>query len=296
MRRCSTTLWRLAWYRGGERAVGLSRVDLVEHEAFVTLLAERAGVRVPRLVTAGSAGSGDALVVVRPDGEPLAETLDDGPVGSRPTAAGIAPLWHDLRRLHDSGIVHRQLDLDRIVTHPDGSLGFGDLSSASVAEEAGAKSKDRAQLIGLALLFDDEESATTTARNAVGDEHLVAALPYIQEAAMPPLLHDSLERADVELEDVRKRMGTALGAGDQDLIKLRPRHVGLDPQPRAARVRGLRADRPARRRRHGHVPRSATRGQLVVARSGPDPRPSSAHPVGGEHDGRRSTARCRWVR
>ena len=72
-----TSLWRMAWYRGGERAVGRSRVDLVEHEAFVTLLAERAGVRVPRLVTAGSAGSGDALVVVRPDGEPLAETLDE---------------------------------------------------------------------------------------------------------------------------------------------------------------------------------------------------------------------------
>ena len=216
-----TSLWRMAWYRGGERAVGRSRVDLVEHEAFVTLLAERAGVRVPRLVTAGSAGSGDALVVVRPDGEPLAETLDESPVGSRPTAAGIAPLWHDLRRLHEAGIVHRRLDLDRIVSHPDGSLGFGDLSSASVAEEAGAKSKDRAQLIGLALLFDDEESVTTTARNALGDEHLVAALPYIQEAAMPPLLHDSLERADVELEDVRKRMGAALGAGDQDLIKLR---------------------------------------------------------------------------
>ena len=66
----------------------------------------------------------------------------------------VSPLWHDLGKLHDAGIVHRRLDLDRIVTHPDGSLGFGDLSSASVAEEAGAKSKDRAQLIGLALLVD----------------------------------------------------------------------------------------------------------------------------------------------
>ena len=43
----------------------------------------------------------------------------------------------------------------------------------------------------------------------------------MQEAAMPPLLQDALEDADVELDDVRKRMGAALGAGDQDLIKLR---------------------------------------------------------------------------
>ena len=67
-----TSLWRNLWYRGGERGPGRSRVDLVEHEGFVTLLAERAGVRVPRLVTAGSAGRGDALVVVRPEGTPLA--------------------------------------------------------------------------------------------------------------------------------------------------------------------------------------------------------------------------------
>ena len=66
---CWPTLWRLAWYRGTPtHACGSAACELVEHEGFMTLLAERAGVRVPRLVTAGSAGQGDALVVVRPDG------------------------------------------------------------------------------------------------------------------------------------------------------------------------------------------------------------------------------------
>ena len=64
------TLWRLAWYRGGQRTARLTRIELVEHEGFVTLLAERAGVRVQQLVTAGSAGQGDALVVVRPARRP----------------------------------------------------------------------------------------------------------------------------------------------------------------------------------------------------------------------------------
>lgn len=216
-----TSLWRTAWYRGGERGAGRSRVDLVEHEGFVTLLAERAGVRVPRLVTAGSAGRGDALVVVRPEGTPLAESLDDDPNGTAVIEIDVSPLWHDLGRLHDAGIVHRRLDLDRIVTRPDGSLGFGDLSSASVADQPGDKSKDRAQLIGLALLLTDEESATRTARGVLGDEHLIAVLPFLQEAAMPPRLHDALEAADVELEDVRERIGKTLNAGDQELIKLR---------------------------------------------------------------------------
>jgi uncharacterized membrane protein YbhN (UPF0104 family) len=212
-----TSLWRNLWYRGGERGPGRSRVDLVEHEGFVTLLAERAGVRVPRLVTAGSAGRGDALVVVRPEGPSLASVLDtdEGPV------VDLEPLWHDLARLHDAGIVHRRLDLDRIVLRPDGSLGFGDLSSASVAEEPHAKAKDRAQLIGLSLLLAGEESATVTARGVLGDEQLVAVMPFLQEAAMPPMLQNALEDIDVELDDVRKRMGATLGVGEQDLIRLR---------------------------------------------------------------------------
>ena len=69
-------LWRLVWYRGAERTARLSRVELVEHEAFVTLLAERAGARVSHLVTAGSAGRGDALVVVRPLGPTIASALE----------------------------------------------------------------------------------------------------------------------------------------------------------------------------------------------------------------------------
>ena len=216
-----TSLWRAAWYRGSERGAGRSRVDLVEHEGFVTLLAERAGVRVPHLVTAGSAGRGDALVVVRPEGVPLAAALDNDMRGDLPPDVDLAPLWYDLGRLHDAGIVHRRLDLDCIVARPDGSLSFGDLSSASVAEEPHAKSKDRAQLIGLALLLTDEESAIKTARGVLGDEQLVAVLPFLQEAAMPPRLQDALDVEDIDLDDVRKRIGTTLDAGDQALIRLR---------------------------------------------------------------------------
>ena len=80
--------WRLAWYRDTQRTVRLSRLELVEHEGFVTLLADRAGVRVPRLVTAGSAGRGDALVVVRPDGVPLRRRGRERPTTRRSTACG----------------------------------------------------------------------------------------------------------------------------------------------------------------------------------------------------------------
>ncbi|MFV0308603.1 MAG: hypothetical protein ACK5OX_12765, partial [Desertimonas sp.] len=127
-----STMWRLLWYRGAARSarsVRLSRVALVEHEAFVILLAERAGVRVPHVVTAGSAGRGDALVAVRADGQPLRENLG-GPYEVAVLRPGaIDDLWVELDRLHDAGLTHGRLDLDRVVVHDDASLGFGDLSS-----------------------------------------------------------------------------------------------------------------------------------------------------------------------
>jgi hypothetical protein len=65
------SLWRRLWYRGVDPTVRQTRVELVEHEGFITLLGERAGIEVPRVVSAGSAGRGDALVVVRPIGETI---------------------------------------------------------------------------------------------------------------------------------------------------------------------------------------------------------------------------------
>jgi uncharacterized membrane protein YbhN (UPF0104 family) len=59
------------------------------------------------------------------------------------------------------------------------------------------------------------------ARRALGDTELVSVLPYLQEAAMPPLLGDRLDERDIELDEIRRRMSAELGAGDQRLIKLR---------------------------------------------------------------------------
>jgi uncharacterized membrane protein YbhN (UPF0104 family) len=207
--------WRLAWYRDTQPTVRLSRLELVEHEGFVTLLAERAGVRVPRLVTAGSAGQGDALVVVRPDGVPLRAwtgAIDD---------AAIDGLWHQLDLLHDAGIAHGRVDLDRLVVHTDRTIGFSDLSSASVAADQPDMLQDRAQVLTVTLLLVGEERAAAAARRALGDDGLLPVLPYVQEAAMAAQVREALDAEDIELDDVRGRLRALLGAPDQPLIRLR---------------------------------------------------------------------------
>ena len=207
--------WRLAWYRDTQRTVRLSRLELVEHEGFVTLLADRAGVRVPRLITAGSAGQGDALVVVRPDGVPLPAWT--GTAGD----AAIDALWYDLRRLHDAGIAHGRVDLDRLVARDDGTIGFADLSSATVAAELSDMLQDRAQVLCVSLLLVGEDRAAAAARRALGDDGLLPVLPYVQEAAMAGRARAALADQDVELDDVRGRLRALLGAPEQSLIRLR---------------------------------------------------------------------------
>jgi glycosyltransferase 2 family protein len=209
------TLWRLAWYRGSQRTARLSRVELVEHEGFMNLLAERAGVRVPQLITAGSAGQGDALVVVRPDGAPIG--TDRPPL---PDDA-LERFWTDLDRFHGAGIAHHRIDLDRVALRGDGTIGFADLSSATVAETVHDRREDEAQALALLVALAGEDRAVASARHVLGDARLLNVLPYLQLAALPNMVRDALGDAKVDLDDVRERTRTALGAEKQDLIRLR---------------------------------------------------------------------------
>jgi glycosyltransferase 2 family protein len=73
-------LWRFCFYRDSGPTVILDRLQQVEHEAYLTLMAGRVGVRVPEVLAVGRFGpSRDAALVSRlPDGPALSEA--DGAV------------------------------------------------------------------------------------------------------------------------------------------------------------------------------------------------------------------------
>jgi uncharacterized membrane protein YbhN (UPF0104 family) len=92
---------RFLFYRDSGPTLALTRRQEVEHEAYLTLLAERAGARVPAVLAAGPAGPArDALLVTRPpSGAPLSSfppyVLPTGPPdsggGSPGTPDGASP-------------------------------------------------------------------------------------------------------------------------------------------------------------------------------------------------------------
>jgi uncharacterized membrane protein YbhN (UPF0104 family) len=207
--------WRRVWYRGTQRTARLGRVEYVEHEGLVTFLAQRSGARVPQVITAGLGDNGDALIAVRPDGTSLldgAATLDPDE---------LATLWDQLAILHASGIAHRRIDLDRVVKHADHTAGFSDLASATVQSRPVDKLEDQAQLMAIGLLSSGEEVAVERARTALGDAGLVALLPYLQEAVVPPYVRAGLHQRKIALDDVRKRLTSQLGVSEIELTQIR---------------------------------------------------------------------------
>ena len=146
------TVWRLLWYRGGGVSFALTRLQQVEHEAFLTLLAERRGAPVTPVVAAGRSDAGDALLAVSLPGPPLSslaqDSVDDWFLES---------LWEALRHLHSAGVAHGRIDPGRIMIDDAARPYFAEFGSAQLVTDVEPILADRAQmLVTTALLVGPE--------------------------------------------------------------------------------------------------------------------------------------------
>ncbi|WP_395691759.1 lysylphosphatidylglycerol synthase domain-containing protein [Nocardioides sp.] len=160
-----------------QSAPDATRLQLVEHEALVTLLAGKAGVAVPEVVAAG-ADQGDAVLALTAPPPPLAERddLDD---------ATLDAVWAAVRRLHRAGLAHTRLTLERVGQAADGAVVISDFAEGRVAASVADKGREVAtQLTAQALLVGPERAAGA-AIAGLGADAVAASLPYLQRAALP---------------------------------------------------------------------------------------------------------------
>jgi uncharacterized membrane protein YbhN (UPF0104 family)/tRNA A-37 threonylcarbamoyl transferase component Bud32 len=208
--------WSSLWYRGDTPHLSLGRREQVEHEAFVTLLAERAGVSVLPVVAAGMASERDALLVTETTGRPLRTLhplqVDDELLGG---------IWRNLGRLHAQGVAHRRLDASRILIRPDGTPAFGDFGGAAVAADDDDIAADRAGVLVATALAAGPERAASAAAAALGNDALSQVLPLLQPAAFERPTRRAIGEQDWELEDLRKTCAEAAGVEVPKLARLR---------------------------------------------------------------------------
>jgi uncharacterized protein (TIRG00374 family) len=216
--------WRAVWYRG-EATVMPTRAQQAEHEAFVMLLGGSHGARVPEVVAVTRTSTGDAVLVL------------DGPAAppEHLGAAQVRSLWEQLAALHTAGLAVRDVAPERFALEPDGSVRFGDLSTAGLAD-ADDQRLDRVQLLVMTAHELGAPAALDAARRSLGAAGLGELVPYVQSAALGPSLRARLRRSDepVDVDDLRDRLADGAGVASPELARLR--RVSLGALVRAALI------------------------------------------------------------
>ena len=212
-----SSAWTAATRRGERLSLPGSRLARVEHAAMVSLLAERAGVRVLPVVVAGRSAEGDAVLVsVAPSGSTLA--------GLAPEQVGdnlLDQAWVELAALHQAGIAHRRIDATRIVLDAHGRLSLADLGQARVAAGRAEMMADRVQLLAATALASSGERAVAAAQRVIGADGLIELLPYLQPAVLDRGTRARISDGPWDLASLRNQVVAAVGVEPPPLEQLR---------------------------------------------------------------------------
>jgi undecaprenyl-diphosphatase len=185
----------------------LDRLQQVEHEAYLTFVAGRAGVLVPEVLAAGRFGPSRAAALVTrlPDGPVLAEAGD--------TVLSDQALDEVLRtvlRLRDARLAHGTLGAETIIVSPAG-ICVRDFRSASASAPDRRLDGDlAAALAALAVRAGAERTAAAAAR-VLDAGTARAALVHLQRSALDPVTVKALHQHKALLPQLRAAMASAFG-------------------------------------------------------------------------------------
>lgn len=208
------TAWRTVWYREAGSPTSFGRLQQAEHEALMTVLAERAGVPTDSVLMASATPDNDVVLVLRRVGTPLS----DGQSCWDDTI--VAHAWQTLLRLHSVEIAHGQVDGQHLVTVGQ-NVGLMDFRGATVAPTPEQLGTDHAQLLVTTALAVGIETAIAAATESLGPDGLAAALPFVQLPALTPEQRRAVRQAGLDLDKLRKSAADKAEISAPELIQLR---------------------------------------------------------------------------
>ena len=209
-------LWRSLMYRDNGAALASARTPGLERETLVTLLADVHGIPVWRVLTAGQKDGSDQLLLLVMDGE-RASSLDSGSLD----AAFAASAWQTVKAAHAARVVHLDIEPRSVVVRSDGVVALTDFTDSQLAATDDLIHTDNAQLIVCLAALVNAETAVASAHDALGNDDLVAALPFLQSAALPRNLQVAAKAGGVNIDGLRKQAAKAAGTDAPELAKLR---------------------------------------------------------------------------
>jgi uncharacterized protein (TIRG00374 family) len=210
------SIWSSLWRRGERPGIGFGRLGQVEHEAFVTLFAERAGMPVLPVVAAGMATERDALLVTEVTGRPLSAV---GP--AEVDDEFLRNIWRAMGVLRDLGVAHGQIDGERIVVRPDGTPAIGDFGGSRLAASDAMMIGDLAQILVTTAIAAGPDRAIAAAIDVIGGEAFVDVLPFLQPAVLEPDTRRAMQDLGWDLDELMKRSTALTGTETPELEPIR---------------------------------------------------------------------------
>jgi len=208
-------MWHTLWYRETSRAVSYSRLQAVEHEALMTVMAERAGVHVPSLATVGAASSEIALISFRGSGVALTDLEPD-----RLTDDFLRQAWSQVRLLHEQSMSHGSLRTSVVHVGVDRPI-LTDFALGSLAPDEADQASDVIELLFSLSVLVGEERAVRTAIDGMGLDRLVEVMPYLQLAAVSPAGRQLAEDPKGVMKSLSAKLAELTGAALPEPVKLR---------------------------------------------------------------------------
>ncbi|HLN16688.1 MAG TPA: lysylphosphatidylglycerol synthase transmembrane domain-containing protein [Acidimicrobiales bacterium] len=233
-------VFRFAFYRDSGPTLVISRVQQVEHEAYLTLLAAQAGANVSEVLAAAPAGpSKDAVLATRPpEGERLVELftpVERDPLGEDPDEddtikplaeglgdAAVEDLFRQVLVLRSAGLTHGAVSPETVVVG-DGRAGLVDFRIGTSHATADRLARDVAGALATIALAVGAERAVAAAARVLPHDALASALPHLQRAALDPITSRWLRGKKALLGDLREGGAAAAGVDLPELAE--PRRV-----------------------------------------------------------------------
>jgi glycosyltransferase 2 family protein len=206
----------------GDTRPAASLIQAVEHQALAGTMAERAGVRVPRVDRVIKAADGTALLVTeRVDGSSL-ERLPAGQISDEL----LRRLWAEVDRLHRAGIAHRALRAGNVVVDGAGQPWLTDFSFSDLTATQRHKDLDVAELMASLAILVGADRAVAGAAAVIGANGVASAAPLLQPLALSAATRHSIAQHEGLLAKTRSAAAAAGGSADQPLARIqrvRPR-------------------------------------------------------------------------
>jgi uncharacterized membrane protein YbhN (UPF0104 family)/tRNA A-37 threonylcarbamoyl transferase component Bud32 len=208
-------VWHAIMYRSGSHRVTFTRVESVQQEALVTIMAGQAEISVPDVTVAAAPTDEVALLVTIRAGTLMADVdaslLDQD---------ALTSLWKQVAAMHAAGVTHGSLGVDSVRVQKTG-FEIVDFEKGSVVYQEPDACLDVATLLFDTAVKVGPEAAVKAAAAGLGTDRLAASLGYLQPPALSSRERHSTKGSSKLLKQLRKQVAAATGTKIPKPIKLR---------------------------------------------------------------------------